>query len=117
MSDNSAMDQGAYIRQLEAENARLKQRVEFLEKRLQQMAERLEELERRLGMNSQNSSKPPSSDPPGLSLPPPRRRRGKRGARKGHPPRRIHAEGQFCFAMSLAARLRRNRPYCFVARA
>ena len=79
MSDNYCMDKDAYIKQLEAENAALKERIKTLEKRL-------EELERRLGMNSQNSSKPPSSDPPGTAVVLPQRRRKKRGARKGHPP-------------------------------
>lgn len=79
MSDNYSMDKDAYIKQLEAENAQLKQRIKTLEKRLQ-------ELQRRLGQNSQNSSKPPSSDPPATALVLPRRRRKKRGARKGHPP-------------------------------
>jgi transposase len=71
------MDKDAYIKQLETENAALRIRIQFLEKRL-------EELERRLGMNSQNSSKPPSSDPPGPVVVLPRRRK-KRGARNGHP--------------------------------
>ena len=66
------MDKDAYIKQLEEENAALKKRIE--------------ELERRLGMNSQNSSKPPSSDPPGTVTVLPRRLHRKRGARKGHPP-------------------------------
>lgn len=73
------MDKDAYIKQLETENAALRLRIQFLEKRL-------EELERRLGMNSNNSSKPPSSDPPGMSAELPSRRHKKRGARNGHPP-------------------------------
>ena len=72
MSDNSFMDKDEYIKQLEKENARLKKRIE--------------ELERLLGMNSRNSSKPPSSDPPGMSVVLPKRRRKKRGARNGHQP-------------------------------
>lgn len=67
------MDKDAYIKHLEQENAELKKRIE--------------ELERRLGMNSKNSSKPPSSDMPSPGVPGlPRRRRKKRGARKGHSP-------------------------------
>lgn len=66
------MDKDAYIKQLEQENAQLKKRIE--------------ELERRLGMNSKNSSKPPSSDMPSVSAALPKRRRKKRGARKGHGP-------------------------------
>ena len=67
------MDKDAYIKQLEEENTALKKRIE--------------ELERRLGMNSQNSSKPPSSDPPSTAIIlPSLLRRKKRGARKGHLP-------------------------------
>jgi transposase len=55
----------------------------LLEAQLSSAQERIRELELRLGMNSRNSSKPPSSDPPqakrGVSG-----RRGKRGANKGH---------------------------------
>ena len=81
------MDKDAYIQQLEAENAALKQRIETLEKRLEKMENYIATLERRLGMNSQNSSKPPSSDPPGTPTALPRKlRRKKRGAQKGHPP-------------------------------
>jgi transposase len=79
LSDKSFMDKDAYIKQLEEENAALKKRITVLEKCI-------EELERRLGMNSQNSSKPPSSDPPGTVKVLPRLLRRKRGARKGHPP-------------------------------
>ena len=66
------MDKDAYIKQLEKENAVLKKRIQ--------------ELERLLGMNSKNSSKPPSSDPPGVPIVQPKHRRKKRGARKGHQP-------------------------------
>jgi transposase len=62
---------------LEEQNAELKKRIETLEKRIEQ-------LERLLGMNSQNSSKPPSSDPPGISAVLPRPRPKKRGAKNGH---------------------------------
>ena len=54
------MDKDTYIKQLEKENAELKQQNAMLEKRIEQ-------LEHRLGMNSGNSSKPLSSDPPGTS--------------------------------------------------
>ena len=47
------MDKDAYIKQLENQIVELKKRIE--------------ELERLLGMNSQNSSKPPSTNPPGVS--------------------------------------------------
>jgi len=66
------MDKDAYIKQLED--------------RIIQLEKRIEELERLLGMNSGNSSKPPSFDPPGMSNEQPRRRRKKRGARNGHQP-------------------------------
>ena len=66
------MDKDAYIKQLETENVELKKRIE--------------ELERLLGINSKNSSKPPSSDLPGMFVALPKRRRKKRGARKGHHP-------------------------------
>jgi len=66
------MDKDAYIKQLETENAELKKRIE--------------ELERRLGMNSKNSSKPPSSDPLGMTTTQPKHRHKKRGAKKGHKP-------------------------------
>jgi transposase len=52
------------------------------------MARRIEELERRVGMNSKNSSRPPSQDPPGASPRAPRKSSGrKRGGQKGHPGR------------------------------
>jgi len=88
------MDKDAYIKHLEEENARLKKRIE--------------ELERLLGMNSKNSSKPPSCDPPGISTVLPKRRRKKRGAKNGHQPylrellppekvtRRIELEPEVC---------------------
>jgi transposase len=79
LSDNDFMGKDAYIKQLEEENAELKKHIEKLE-------ERIEELERLLGMNSKNSSKPPSSDPPGISAILPRRRHKKRGAKNGHQP-------------------------------
>lgn len=73
------MDKDAYIQQLEEENVRLK-------KQIQELEQRLAELERRLGMNSRNSSKPPSSDMPGVAGSLSRRRRRKRGPRPGHSP-------------------------------
>jgi transposase len=45
---------------------------------------RVAELERRLGLNSRNSSKPPASD--GLGKPPPRSLRGRSGRRPGKQP-------------------------------
>ena len=66
------MDKDTYIKQLED--------------KIIQLEKHIEELERLLGMNSNNSSKPPSSDPLGMSVAPPKHRRKKRGARKGHQP-------------------------------
>jgi len=80
LSDNYFMDKDTYIKHLEKENTALKEHITVLEKRI-------EELERLLRMNSQNSSRPPSSDPLGSSGVLPRRlRRKKRGARNGHQP-------------------------------
>ena len=66
------MDKDAYIKQLE--------------NKIVELEKRIEELERLLGMNSRNSSKPPSSDPPTISAVLPKCRRKKRGARNGHQP-------------------------------
>ncbi len=66
------MDKDAYIKKLENEIVELKKRIE--------------ELERLLGMNSKNSSKPPSSDPPTMSAVLPKWRHKKRGAKNGHQP-------------------------------
>ncbi len=67
----------AYIERLEKENAKLKRRIQ--------------ELERLVGMNSKNSSKPPSSDfghncPP-ASVNKKKGRAQRQGAQKGHEPR------------------------------
>ena len=72
MSDNYFMDKDEYIKQLE--------------NKIIQLEKHIEELERLLGMNSKNSSKPPSSDPLGMPPESPRHRRKKRGARNGHQP-------------------------------
>lgn len=80
----------ARVRALEEENARLRRRIaalEPLEARVATLQARLRELEVRLGMDSTNSSKPPSSDPPHAKR---GRRRAKkratrkRGAQPGH---------------------------------
>lgn len=72
-------DKDRRIAELEKENAELRATVAKL-------LARIDELERRLGINSTNSSKPPSSDPPDAPKKPPRKKRKKRGAKKGHEP-------------------------------
>lgn len=58
-----------------------------LEDKIVTLEARIQELERLLGMNSQNSSKPPSSDGPEVSKPHKTNKgRKKRGAQKGHKP-------------------------------
>ena len=51
------------VAELEAENAALRARVAELTVQLEVVAGKLADLERRLGRNSSNSSKPPSTDP------------------------------------------------------
>jgi transposase len=54
-------------------------------KTIARLEARIVELEARLGVNSSNSSKPPSSDPPATPPRPPRRPSGKkRGGQRGH---------------------------------
>lgn len=65
MSDEPRDWRDERIAELEAENERLRRRAEYadeLEARLSEALDRIAELERRLGLSSQNSSKPPSSD-------------------------------------------------------
>jgi len=79
-------------RKLEKENALLKeqmakkdQRIEELEVSLIRAVLRIEELERRVGKDSHNSSKPPSSDGLGRHPGKPRKKGEKRsGGQKGH---------------------------------
>jgi transposase len=59
--------------------------VQQYEQRLEALQKRVDELEQRLGQNSSNSSRPPSSDPPHVKRPPPKPRSGrKRGGQPGH---------------------------------
>ena len=63
------------------------------------LQERIRELEARLAQNSTNSSKPPSSDPPGVVRPGKKPKGRKRGGQPGHrghhrmvlPPERVEA--------------------------
>jgi transposase len=58
----------------------------LLQERLAKAEAEIVELKARIGRNSQNSSKPPSSDPPGTRpAKSKRRKRGKRGKRGGQP--------------------------------
>ncbi len=67
--------------------------IKQLEDKIATLEARIKELERLLGINSQNSSKPPSSDGPEVTRPRTRGKvRRKRGARKGHEP---HMRKQF----------------------
>ena len=62
------------------------QEIEQLRLQLTALATELASLRERIGRSSRNSSKPPSSDGPGLK--PPERRKGsgrKRGGQPGHP--------------------------------
>ena len=69
----------ARVQTTEAENARLDALVV-------QLAARVQTLEARLGLNSTNSSRPPSADPPQTPPPPPRPASGRRpGGQPGHP--------------------------------
>jgi transposase len=58
--------------------------IQGLEATVAALQERVRELEARLGLNSTNSSKPPSSDPPGVVRPPKKPTGKKQGGQKGH---------------------------------
>jgi len=76
------------VEQLEAAGETLSPAVRVaivaLEGRVHELEARVKELEARLSMNSANSSKPPSSDPPGRRRPSKKPSGRKRGAQKGH---------------------------------
>lgn len=73
--------QEARIAQLEHQNAQLLDRMGKLEEEVQQLRARLGQ-----ESNSRNSSRPPSTDPPGTPPAPPKPRTGRRpGGQPGHP--------------------------------
>lgn len=75
----------ARVRELEEENALLRRRIGELEPLVVKLQARIRELEARLGLDSTNSSKPPSSDPPHRKPKRSKRPSGrKRGAQPGH---------------------------------
>jgi transposase len=77
------------VKQLEAAGEVLSPAVraalESLEATIAMLQERIRDLEAQLGRNSTNSSKPPSSDPPGVVRRPKKPTGKKRGGQKGHP--------------------------------
>jgi transposase len=83
-----------------AAQAALRAVLDTMRGRVAELGQRVRELEARLGQDSSNSSKPPSSDPVGLKRRPPRRPSGRRrGGQPGHerhlramvPPERLDA--------------------------
>jgi transposase len=75
----------ARIAELEAELAIRDARIAALEAQLQLALERIAELEAKLAQNSTNSSKPPSSDPPGVVRRPAAKPTGRKpGGQPGH---------------------------------
>ena len=74
----------ARIAQLEAQVAARDARIAQLQARVEALTRRVAELEARLGENSTNSSKPPSSDPPGTKRPSEADHGGHPGGQPGH---------------------------------
>lgn len=73
------------IAQLEQENAQLRAELAEAQQQIAQLAERLHQVEGRLGKDSHNSSKPPSSDGPARQSHSQRKASGKKtGGQTGH---------------------------------
>jgi transposase len=74
-------------RSLREQNARLEEQNAALRAEVLALKTRIEELERRLDQTSQNSSRPPSSDPPHAAKLPKKPPTGRKpGGQPGHPP-------------------------------
>jgi hypothetical protein len=69
----------------ERENELLRQQAELQATRIRSLVARVRELEAQLRGNSTNSSRPPSSDPPGTVRPQKKKSSRKRGGQKAHP--------------------------------
>ena len=82
VSEPFSAEAEAVIAELRAQLAERDAVIASLVARVEVLTARVAELEARLGQNSQNSSKPPSSDNP-FTKPPPRSLRGKSGRRPG----------------------------------
>ncbi|OZQ58909.1 hypothetical protein SAMN04488601_11917 [Paenibacillus sp. 453mf] len=74
----------SFISTLLLQNQQLTELVAVQAKRIEVLENRVHELERQLGQNSNNSSKPPSSD--GYQKPNPKSLRGKSGKKSGGQP-------------------------------
>jgi transposase len=77
-------DRDERIAQLEAQVAARDERIAQLEARVEELEGRVAELKARLGLNSTNSSKPPSSDPPGTKRAPRAPKGRSPGGQPGH---------------------------------
>ena len=80
-------DKDLIIETMAKQNADLTALVQSLTETIKELEETIRELQRQLNQNSQNSSKPPSSD--GFNKPKPQSQRQKsgkkQGGQKGHP--------------------------------
>jgi len=74
----------ALVHSLTESNAALNETIKSLQETIQDMQETIKELRHQLGQNSQNSSKPPSSD--GFNKPKPQSLRAKSGKKQGGQP-------------------------------